>query len=151
MGNKAEVEILFQPIRIGAITLKNRIAMPPIGTGFIDGEGFPTQQMFDYIEERAKGGAGLITLEVAAIDPRGRLSSKTFRIDEDKYLPAVSRLAEIIKKHGAMAAMQVVHVGREAPSSLIGCQPVAPSPVPGRSGEIPIDYLSTQVEKRASK
>ena len=137
MSNRTEREILFQPIRIGTITLKNRIAMPPMGTGFIDSAGFPTRQMLDYIEERAKGGVGLIVLEGAAIEPRGRLSSKTSRIDDDKYLPAASQLAEVIKKHGAMAAMEVIHGGREAPSSLIGCQPVAPSPIPGRSGEIP--------------
>lgn len=51
---------LFGPGRIGNLTTRNRIVMPPMATNFAGPWGEPTERLIKYYAERAKGGAGLI-------------------------------------------------------------------------------------------
>ncbi|MDP6347178.1 MAG: hypothetical protein QGF81_02270, partial [Dehalococcoidia bacterium] len=57
--------VLFSPMRIGGLELKNRVVMPPMGTNLGDKEGLATQRTIDYYRARAEGGAGLIVVEGA--------------------------------------------------------------------------------------
>ncbi|MGI6583933.1 MAG: hypothetical protein ACOX3O_08530 [bacterium] len=59
---------LFEPGKIGNVTIKNRVVMPPMGTGlaFFSGEASP--DIIRYYEERARGGCGLIITEITRID-----------------------------------------------------------------------------------
>lgn len=128
-----EMTNMFSPARIGALDLKNRVVMLPMGTRCADAEGFVTDRMLDYYEERAKGGVGLIVVEISCVDaPVGKLFPNMLVIDHDKYIPGLSRLAHVIKKHGARAAIQIAHAGNATRSELTGAQPVAPSPVKRR-------------------
>lgn len=52
---------LFEPVKLGQVTLKNRIAMAPMGiVGLTNADGSLTQRAIDYYVERARGGVGLI-------------------------------------------------------------------------------------------
>ena len=51
---------LFEKGKIGKLTIKNRIVMPPMGTGFAAASGEASEEITRYYEERAKGGVGLI-------------------------------------------------------------------------------------------
>ena len=65
-----ERPLVFQPLRIAGLLLRNRMVGLPIGlSGFIDGHGAPTERMLALYRRRAEGGAGLITVEVAAVEP----------------------------------------------------------------------------------
>lgn len=55
-----QYEMLFSPLNIGQVTIKNRVVMAPMLMGFGTFDGTPTHRLMDYYEERAKGGAGLI-------------------------------------------------------------------------------------------
>ena len=57
-------EKLFEKGKIGKLTIKNRIVMPPMGTGFAAASGEASEEITRYYEERAKGGVGLIITEV---------------------------------------------------------------------------------------
>ena len=57
---------LFEPGRIGQMQVRNRIVMPPMGTGYHDEGGYVSQRFIDYHEARARGGVGLIIIEVTA-------------------------------------------------------------------------------------
>ncbi len=141
------LENVFQPIDIGPLTLKNRILMGPMGTGFADKDGHPTQQMIEYYAERAKGGPAMIIVEATSIDPIGGFGPYTLRIDDDKFIDGLSRLAKAIKNNGAYAAIQLNHAGRYALSRVIGTQPVAPSPIPSRyTGETPRELTGEEIE-----
>ena len=59
---------LFQPVKIGKLEIKNRLSVPPMGTGFAADDGGVSERLIKYHEQRAKGGFGLITVEVTAID-----------------------------------------------------------------------------------
>jgi 2-enoate reductase len=60
---------LFEPINIGKVTIKNRIAMAPMGiVGLTDQDGNPTQRAIDYYIERARGGVGLIITSLFKVE-----------------------------------------------------------------------------------
>ena len=58
-------ERLFEPGKIGSLTLKNRLIMEPIGTRYADSRGHMTDRYLSFLEERAKGGVALITNEAS--------------------------------------------------------------------------------------
>ncbi len=127
----------FQPGRIGGMTLRNRLVMPPMGTNFASEDGQVTERILDYYEARAAGGPGLVIVEVTCIDtPVGKGITRELSIDDDCFLPGLSRLAEVIHRHGARAAVQLHHAGIDAKSAVTGQQAVGPSavrlPAPGR-------------------
>lgn len=61
-------EKLFTPGKLGNMTIKNRIVMPPMGTGMAAADGEANDQIIRYYEERAKGGCGLIITEITRVD-----------------------------------------------------------------------------------
>lgn len=133
---------LFEPGKIGTMELKNRLIMPPMETNFGSANGEVTEQMIRYYEERAKGGVGLIVIQIACIDyPRGKAGSNQISVDDDKYIPGLAALAEAIHNWGAKCVIQLHHAGRQTrPELTEGLQPVAPSPVPCPVlGEAPYD------------
>ena len=153
MDEKLALKRLFEPIKIGGMTIKNRIAMPAMGTGFATKEGFVTERTKDYYETRAKGGAGLVIVECTCVDfPRGIHTLHRLVIHNDSSLPGLTELAQVIKKHGARAIIQLNHAGRMAKSKITGFQPVAPSPIsyPAASsagGEIPRALTTEEVSE----
>jgi 2,4-dienoyl-CoA reductase-like NADH-dependent reductase (Old Yellow Enzyme family)/thioredoxin reductase len=121
---------LFEPGRIGSLELKNHLIMPPMATNYASKEGEVTDRQIVYYEERAKGGVGLIIVEISCVDtPVGKGMARQIAIDDDKFIPGLSRLAATIKQHGAKAAIQLHHAGRQTTSKITHHQPVAPSPI----------------------
>ena len=59
---------LFEPIKIGKTTVKDRIFMPPISTNMAD-KGYVTDALVEHYSARAKGGVGLIVTEVTTVEP----------------------------------------------------------------------------------
>jgi len=103
---------LFTPIKVGAVETKNRIVFSPIGCNFATDEGFITEKNLRHYEERAKGGAGLIIVEVSPIMPF--VGMRFPMTSDNKYLPGLIQLAQCIKKHEARAFIQLVHPGPKA-------------------------------------
>ncbi|MFC2059211.1 hypothetical protein ACFLTS_06225 [Chloroflexota bacterium] len=137
---------LFEPTSIGAMRLKNRIAMAPMVSKSGDESGFVTQLTKDYYCARAKGGAGLIIVEATYVDhPRGRGYRNQLSIADDKHIPGLKALAKDIQECGSKAAIQIQHSGPATKTSLAGTQPVAPSAVPVRGWEIPRELTTAEV------
>ena len=55
-------KIILSPIQIGPVTVKNRVMFPSMCTFFCDGRGYVTEDQMDFVEDLAKGGAGLIVV-----------------------------------------------------------------------------------------
>ncbi|MFC2058232.1 hypothetical protein ACFLTS_01115 [Chloroflexota bacterium] len=138
---------LFEPISIGAMCLKNRIAMAPMVSKSADEKGFVTQMTKDYYCARAMGGTGLIIIEATYVDhPRGRGYRNQLSIADDKHIPELKALAKDIQKCGAKAAIQIQHSGPATKMSLTGSQPVAPSAIPVRGWDTPRELSTAEVE-----
>jgi 2,4-dienoyl-CoA reductase-like NADH-dependent reductase (Old Yellow Enzyme family)/thioredoxin reductase len=138
---------LFEPGRIGRMELKNRLVMPPMATNYALKDGTVTDRQIDYYEERAKGGIGLVIVEFSVVDsPVGKGAMRQIVIDDDRFIDGLSKLAEAIKRHGARAAIQIHHAGRQTSSQITGHQPVAPSPIPVQGGEQPRELTLEEIE-----
>lgn len=103
---------LLEPVRVGPLELRNRIVMPAMGTNYADRVGAVTDQLLNYYTERAKGGVGLIIIEVACVDsPIGKTIANQLGAHEDRLLPGLRALAKSIQSHGAKVALQLHHAG----------------------------------------
>lgn len=112
-------EHALSPVKIGKIELRNRLVVPPMGTNFADRQGFVTQQLLDYYEERAKGGFGLVVIEVTAVVPQGRSIPNELGVWSDEHISGLTKLADVIHRHGAKTFVQLHHCGRETFPSTI--------------------------------
>jgi len=137
---------LCQPILIGQMKLKNRMVMPPMVTRHATTNGYVTERTRKYFETRAKGGIGLIIVEATYVHPAGPILANELNISDDTYIPGLSWLAQTIHRHGAKAAIQLVHSGRMAISAFTGTQPVAPSPIPDAGGEVPRELTVSEIK-----
>lgn len=124
-------DLLFQPIKINNMQVKNRIFMPSMHMNMAEGY-MVTDQLIDFYTERARGGAGMITVGYATVD---EISGNPLNIGahDDLFIPGLARLSAAIRDNGALSSVQLNHAGRYSPSKLMeGAQPVAPSPIPSR-------------------
>ncbi|MGA8754104.1 MAG: hypothetical protein WB712_10670, partial [Candidatus Deferrimicrobium sp.] len=97
---------LFEPCRLGNVEIRNRIVMAPMSLNLCQG-GFVTDRMIRFFEERAKGGAGLIVIGDGIVEtPRGNNVRESIAIDDDRYIPALSKLTRAVQVHGAKIALQ---------------------------------------------
>ncbi|SLM18329.1 NADH oxidase [uncultured spirochete] len=121
----------MSPIKIGTMEVKNRFVVPAMGTNFANPDSSVSQQLIDYHVTRAKGGYGLIIVEVTAIDPLGKAIPFEPGIWDDSFIPGWKKLADEVHKYGCKIAVQLHHAGRQTTSGTLGGnQPVAPSPIP---------------------
>jgi 2,4-dienoyl-CoA reductase-like NADH-dependent reductase (Old Yellow Enzyme family)/thioredoxin reductase len=129
---KGKYADLFQPIKIGKMELKNRLAVPPMGTCFAARDGSVSDRLITYHQARARGGFGLIIVEVTAIDgERGLGSGAQLSLYDDKFIPGFKKLADAVHALGAKMAVQLYHPGRNTYPMYIGNKPpVAPSAIP---------------------
>ena len=137
-------EKIWDPIQIGAIKVKNRIAMAPMCTRLANPDGSVSPELIAYYEARAAGGAGMIIVEYSYIDD---LASKAavcqLGVYSDNLIPGLNELVERIQYYDAKVFLQISHGGGQSPSHLIKRSPLAPSPVPSKSGEMP-DELTVE-------
>ncbi len=106
--------LLFEPINIGKLEIKNRIMMAAMTLEHTIDKHI-SEQALHFYEARARGGAGIVSVEDAIVSfPTGSNFPRPVAIDDDKYIPGLAKLSSVIKKHGARAAIQISHRGRRA-------------------------------------
>jgi len=139
-------DILFEPIKIGELEVKNRIFMPAMHMSMCH-NFMVSDQLIAFYAERARGGTGMITVGYAGVDS---LSANTAHIGahSDEFLPGLTRLATAIKVSGASSSVQINHAGRYNYSFFLeGKPPVAPSAVRSRlTGELPRELKRDEVK-----
>lgn len=130
---------IFEPLTIKRTTIKNRIAMTPMGTNYGETSGEMSSRHMNYYTLRAKGGTGLIILENANVEyPVGSNGTSQIRIDHDSFMPRFYQLVENLHKSGTTVAIQINHAGASASSARTGMQTVSSSNIPTKAGgEIP--------------
>ena len=123
--------LLSSPLRVGSLVFKNRIVFPPISTNFASVTGELTPEFIYHYARRARGGAAMITLENMCIQyPDARHGATQPRIDDDAFIPGLSRLAYEIHKFGSLAFMELTHPGAFSDLQLSGNKtPIAPSSI----------------------
>ena len=132
---------LFSPLTLRSITLRNRIAVSPMCQYSCE-DGFATDWHLVHLGSRATGGAGLVIVEAAAVEARGRITAGDLGLYKDDHVAPLARIASFMKAHGAVPGIQIAHAGRKASCHLPwkgglplapnegAWQTVAPSPIP---------------------
>lgn len=121
---------LFQPIKIGALELQNRIVMAPMTVDYANDDETPSERHIAYYAERAKGGVGLITMEVCTIDEEHRYQAHSLGLYADHLIEPHKKLVDAVHTHGAKIFPQISHTGPESLSIFYrGIPAVGPSVV----------------------
>jgi 2,4-dienoyl-CoA reductase-like NADH-dependent reductase (Old Yellow Enzyme family)/thioredoxin reductase len=123
-------DTLFSPFSIGSLKPANRLVMPPMATNYASPEGFVTERQIDYYVERARGGAGYLTVEHTGILPQGKASPKMLLISSDEHASHIKRLVEAVHAAGGKIVIQINHAGRQTFSAVTGSPIIGPSPIP---------------------
>lgn len=123
-------EATFTPIHIGKMMVKNRLVVPAMDSHMPEEDGLIGENALNYYGARARGGFGMIIVEIAAVQKCGIGMPNEINIYDDICIPGLTKLSDRIKYYGSRAIIQLHHAGRETVSAMAGKQPVAPSSVP---------------------
>ena len=99
---------LFEPIKIGKTTVKNRIFMPPLSTNMAD-KGYVTDALVEHYSTRAKGGVGLIVTEVTTVEPVYTYLPGDMSIYDDSFIPGWKKLVDAVHKYDTKILSQLFH------------------------------------------
>lgn len=113
---------LFEPIKIGGMELKNRIAMSPMSLRMADirnSDGTASDKLIYFWETRAKGGAGLIITDVLTPDPDYCYLGPTLALGTNAQVESMKRLTSAVHKHGAKIIPQLSHPGPASMRALL--------------------------------
>ncbi len=104
---------LFQPYHLKDITLRNRIAVPPM-CQYMAIDGLANDWHLSHYAGMARGGAGLVIVEATAVSPEGRITPGCTGIWSDALAQGFAPIVKEIKKAGAVPGIQIGHAGRKA-------------------------------------
>lgn len=105
--------LLFTPLQLRSVTLRNRIGMAPM-CQYSSVDGFASDWHVVHYGSRAAGGLGLVILEATAVLPEGRITPHDLGIWDDAHVAGLERIARFVKEQGAVPAIQLAHAGRKA-------------------------------------
>ena len=107
----SEVNALFQPFKLGSLTVPNRFVMAPMSRGFSPG-GVPTPEVASYYAKRAKAQVGLILSEGTGVARTASLNGPDFpHFYGDEALAGWRRVIDSVHAAGGRMAPQLWHVG----------------------------------------
>ena len=121
---------LFSPLRLGSITVANRIVFSAHLTNYATQDGLPSAQHAAYYEARAAGGAGLIITEEHSVHPTDWPYEKMIHAFKSDVVAGYRRITDAVHASGTPILAQINHNGGQASSMYTRLPVLAPSPVP---------------------
>lgn len=123
--------VLFTPLGINRMTLKNRIVMPAMASYHAAVNGEATEKLIRYHEERAKGGVGMNIVEATYVARSGNSFDLGLGISDDFMIKGLSKLTDAEHRHDGKIAIQLQHGGRFGNPPTSGCPRLLVSMIPG--------------------
>ena len=123
---------LFQPLKLTPkVTLKNRIVKTAQWFIYPEPDGSVSDRVVAFYRTLARGGVGQVTVEESICEyPLGASNMPHLRLDEDRFIPGLKRLADAIHESDTPAIVQITHAGpAHNPTQPNGGQPIAPSSI----------------------
>ena len=105
--------LLFEPLSIRGIQLKNRIVVSPM-CEYSSADGFANDWHLVHLGSRAVGGAALVIAEATAVSPEGRITPDDLGIWKDEHIEFLKRITAFITAQGSVPGIQLAHAGRKA-------------------------------------
>jgi 2,4-dienoyl-CoA reductase-like NADH-dependent reductase (Old Yellow Enzyme family)/thioredoxin reductase len=146
------MDALFSPFAIRHLRLENRIVMPSVASFLLKDGGRVDAGAVEHYQRRAAGGPAMVIVEACAVSPEGVVSKNQARIDDDRFVEGLARIAAVLKREGAVPGIQLHHAGRQTSIKVIGRRPRAPSnrPCPAIGEEVDplmVDEIQGLAEK----
>ncbi|MEO8766078.1 MAG: NADH:flavin oxidoreductase/NADH oxidase [Ginsengibacter sp.] len=110
------MSLLFEPLIIRSIELKNRITVSPM-CEYSSIDGFANDWHLVHLGSRAVGGTALVITEATAVSPEGRITHDDLGIWKDEHIPFLKRITTFIESQLAVPGIQLAHAGRKASNS----------------------------------
>ncbi|MBQ6524883.1 MAG: FAD-dependent oxidoreductase [Atopobiaceae bacterium] len=124
-----KLDTLFSPMKIGTCEIPNRLVVPAMVMNLCTYDGMVTDQYIAYMEEKAKGGFGLLITEDYCVQPAGKGYSRIPGFWKEEHVASSLKLTDAIHKYDSKIFAQMYHPGRQTtPAANGGETPVAPSP-----------------------
>ncbi|SEK61368.1 2,4-dienoyl-CoA reductase [Roseateles sp. YR242] len=108
---------LFSPFSLKSVTLRNRIAVPPM-CQYSAVDGLVNDWHKAHYAGLARGGSGLVIVEATGVLPEGRITPGCLGLWSDQHANGLAEIAASIKAGGAVAGIQIGHAGRKASANL---------------------------------
>ncbi len=128
----AKLERLSSPIEVGSLTLRNKMIMTSMapGGGYATQDGKPTERLYNFLEERARGGTALICQTITTYKRPTEVRHPITSGWSEADIPHLSRMAETVHRHGSLLVSQpwCVHLWRpsdDAPEDNYGPSDIA--------------------------
>ena len=103
---------LLEPIKVGNLTLKNRIMFPPLTTGYEERDGSIGDRSLGFYKRLAKGGVAYVVIgDVAPVNT----ASPTPKLCDDRQIPTFERLAAALHEYDCKVALQLFHPEYDVP------------------------------------
>ena len=104
--------ILLKPIKVGNVTLKNRIMFPPQTTGYEERDGSIGERSFNFYKRIAEGGSSFVTIgDVTPV----MTASPTPKLCDDRQIPTYKKLADMMHEYDCKVALQIFHPEYDVP------------------------------------
>jgi 2,4-dienoyl-CoA reductase-like NADH-dependent reductase (Old Yellow Enzyme family) len=109
---------LFKPLRLGGVTLANRIAVSPM-CQYSAENGAANDWHLQHLGSLSLSGAGLVIVEQTAVEPAGRISLGCLGLYSDANEAALARVVDFCRRAGSAAlGIQLAHAGRKGSAKL---------------------------------
>lgn len=117
---KRDYPHLCKPLKVGSLVLRNRMCSAPMGATDITAAGSPGPRTLGFYEARAKGGAAAVTVSELVVHPETDGSQMLrLSLSVPGQLGAFAYVADAIKRHGAVASIELSHSGQYAGTYMV--------------------------------
>ncbi len=123
------MEILFEPIRINSMVLKNRFVRTATAERMSPPNGEFTREMVNLYKRLARGGVGLIITGHTYIHPVGKADRRMTGIHKDELIPTLKKLVKEVHKFKTKIVMQINHCGGRRDKDVGEETPIGPSTI----------------------
>lgn len=147
-----KLDTLFSPMKIGSCEIPNRLVVPAMVTNYCNLEGTITERYLRYMEEKARGGWGLLITEDYCVQENRKGYTRIPGLWNDGQIEGNKDLTAAVHAHGSKIFCQMYHPGRQVmPQSTFGLDLVAPSATTcpacqGPARDMTIDEIATLVD-----
>lgn len=118
---------LFSPLKIGSLTLQNRVGMAPMSMDYEAADGTVPKRLADVFVRRAEGGTGFVVIDAVTVDRKYPYMGNTTCLDSDDLVPQFREFAQRVSITGSTLIPQIIHPGPESVCGYRNISPMGPS------------------------
>lgn len=118
---------LFSPLKVGSLTLRNRVGMAPMSMDYEAMDGTVPKRLADIFVRRAEGGTGFVVIDAVTVDGKYPYMGNTTCLDSDDLVPQFKEFVDRVSATGSTLIPQIIHPGPESICGFMHIAPMGPS------------------------